>query len=59
MTSIQVKDFEATLVRFIEEYELPWEVKRLIVEDIYRDVTNRANNEILEQAQERESKETK
>lgn len=58
MTSIEIKDFSATLEKFINEYDLPWEVKRLVVEDIYRDVTNRANNELLEQAKERESKQS-
>lgn len=58
MTSIEIKDFSATLEKFINEYDLPWEVKRLVVEDICRKVTNQANNELLEQAKERESKQS-
>ena len=59
MNSIEVKDFEVTLARFIDEYNLPWEVKRLVIADILNQATQKANSEILQQAQERESKETK
>ena len=59
MNSIEVKDFEVTLTRFIDEYNLPWEVKRLVIADIFNQATQKANSEILQQAQERESKETK
>lgn len=59
MNSIEVKEFEGTLTRFIDEYNLPWEVKRLVIMDILNQATQKANSEILQQAQERESKETK
>lgn len=54
MKSIDVKDFDFTLRKFIEGYDLPVEVKRLVIKDIYNDITVQANDECMVQAKERE-----
>ena len=55
MTSIEIKDFEATLRNFINDYELPAEVKRYVLKDILLDVTRASQEEMIAQAQERDS----
>lgn len=54
MNSIDVKDFQFTITNFIDKFELPYEVKRLVLKEILEDVTAKANNELLLQAKERE-----
>lgn len=56
MNSLTVKDFEHTLQKFIDEYELPYEVKRLVLSDIYNDICVKAHNELIMEATEREAK---
>ncbi len=57
MSSINVKDFEFTINNFIDRYDLDWETKRLALKEIYDNVAIKANNEIMQQAAEREAKE--
>lgn len=59
MDSIQVKDFEVTILNFVSGYDLPMEVKRLALKEIYDQVSTLANTEMLEQAKSREEKESK
>jgi len=56
MNSIEIKDFEVTLQKFIKEYDLPSEVKRLVIKEIYDQLVIESNNEMIQQAKERESK---
>lgn len=54
MNSIKVKDFEFTLTKFIKDYDLPMEVKRLVLKEIYDDINEEATKECIDQAKERE-----
>lgn len=54
--SIDIKDFEVTLRNFIDGYDLAWEIKSLVLERLLNESTKRSNDEILQQAQERENK---
>lgn len=54
MKSIEIKDFDFTLRKFINDYDLPAEVKRLVLKEIYGDISAMANEECLKEAQERE-----
>lgn len=56
MTSIEVKDFQFTIMNFIKDYKLPAEVKRLALKEIYEEVAEMAHNEMYAQAAEREAK---
>lgn len=55
MNSIEIKDFENTLRNFINDYNLPAEVKRYVLKDILLDVTRASQEEMIVQAQERDS----
>ena len=59
MKSIDVKDFEVTILNFVNGYDLPMEVKRLALKEIYEQVNASANVEMAEQIKEREVKEKK
>ena len=54
--SIDIKDFEVTLHNFIDGYDLAWEIKALVLERLLNESTKQSNDEILQQAQERENK---
>ena len=56
MKSINVADFTNTIRKFINEYDLPCEVKRLAVNEVYTELAKVACDEIYSQALERESK---
>ena len=55
MDSIKVADFSNTITNFIQDYDLPYEAKRLALKEVYEDVQKRAQAEILEQARQREA----
>lgn len=55
MDSIKVADFSNTITNFIQDYDLPYEVKRLALKEIYEETQKRAQVEILEQAKQREA----
>ena len=56
MNSIDVKDFQLTLTNFISKYDLPWEVKRLALKEVYDETVQKANAEVLTEAGNRENK---
>ena len=53
MDSIKVRDFTATLENFINNYDLPAEVKRLALFEIYANVKAKADAELYQEAAER------
>lgn len=56
MSSIETKDFEVTLTKFIDGYNLiDWETKRLALLEIYYKVEAKANAEIMQGAADREA----
>ena len=57
--SIDIKDFEVTLRNFIDGYDLAWEIKSLVLERLLNESVKNSNDEILQQAKERESEENK
>lgn len=59
MNSLQIKEFDLTLRKFISEYELPNEAKRYVIKDILADVTMFAQSEIEEQIRERDEEKKK
>ena len=56
MNSIEIKDFSYTLKKYILEYNLPAEVKRLVLKELYEDITALSQEESINQAKEREDK---
>lgn len=56
MKSVNIADFQLTLRNFISNYDLPEEVKRLALKEIYDEQKQKAEAEILSEATEREMK---
>lgn len=56
MDNIKVLEFENALDKFIGEYDLPSEVKRLVLKELYDKVCLLSKNESLLQLQTREAK---
>ena len=54
MKSLDIIDFELSIKKFVQDYDLPAEVKRMVIKNIYEEVTNLAQQEVLQQAQERD-----
>ncbi len=52
MESIQVRKFQMALQAYIGEYDLPAEVKRLVIKEIYEQVSLEAAQEIARQQSE-------
>lgn len=59
MTSLDVIEFELTIKRFVQDYDLPTEVKRMVLKNIYDETTQLAQEEVLQQIKDREEKEKK
>lgn len=55
MDSLSIMEFKVTLVNYINAQELPAEVKRMVLKDIYADVQAQANAEAQEQLNQREA----
>lgn len=46
MSNLEIRKFHQTIKSFVDEFELPAEVKRICIKDILNDLENVANNEI-------------
>lgn len=55
--SIDIEDFEVTLRNFIDGYDLAWKIKALVLERLLNEAVKRSDDEILQQAKERDAKE--
>lgn len=56
---LEIREFREGLIIFINKYELPMEIKRLVVKEVYRDISNAADGVIKKQAELRNQKEDK
>ncbi len=56
---LEIREFREGLIIFINKYELPMEIKRLVVKEVYGDIDDAANGVIKEQAKSRNQKEDK
>ena len=54
---LQIREFQNTVEVFIQNFDLPIEVKRLAMQEIMERITKNANNEIKFQILEREEAE--
>lgn len=55
MKSLDVVEFKLTLQRFIREYDLPTEVKRLVLNEILQEINLKTQREVQEEVNEREA----
>lgn len=56
---LEIREFREGLIIFINKYELPIEIKRLVVKEVYGDISDAANGIIKEQAKSRSQKKDK
>lgn len=54
MKSIDILTTKKSIEDYLETVEMPWELKRMILKDIYINVERKAYEESLKEAQERE-----
>ena len=57
MNSLQIFEFKETIKRYINEQDIPAEIKRMCLVEVLEDIRGEAQKEIISLAQERESKE--
>lgn len=55
MKSIDIVQFKCDLTNYINTAELPAEVKRMVISDIYKQITEEARQEIAKQIEEKEN----
>lgn len=55
MKSIDIVQFKCDLTNYINTSELPAEVKRMVISDIYKQVSEEAKREITKQIEEKEN----
>lgn len=55
MKSIDIAQFRCDLTNYIKTAELPAEVKRMVISDIYKQITEEARQEIAKQIEEKEN----
>ena len=53
MSSIKVRDFSMTIENYIDTFDLPMEVKRLALLEVYQKTKEKADSEIYKEALER------
>lgn len=53
MSSIKVRDFSMTIENYIDTFDLPMEVKRLALLEVYQKTKEKADKEIYKEALER------
>lgn len=53
MSSIKVRDFSMTIENYIDTFDLPMEVKRLALLEVYQKTKEKAQSEIYKEALER------
>lgn len=54
---LEIREFREGLIIFINRFELPMEIKRLVVKEVYGDIDDAANGVIKKQAELRNQKE--
>lgn len=52
---LKIREFQAALEKYVDNSDIPAEVKRLIIADLLRKVEEKANTDIVAQFAERES----
>ena len=52
-----IRIFQESLIKFINEQQLPWEVMRLVLSDVYELVAKKANETIEQQLLEKQQEE--
>ena len=55
MNSLEIVEFKLTIQKYVRETDLPWEVKRLVFNEVLQEVNLRTQREVQEQANEREA----
>lgn len=56
MTSLMIMEFRAALENYIAEQDLPAEVKRMVLKDIYEDLAKLSKEDAMRELNEREAK---
>lgn len=54
---LDIREFRATIEAYVSKSELPWEVKRLCLQEILVSATNEANERIRVQLEKRKEEE--
>lgn len=59
--NLRIREFKFSIENYIEKTELPIEVKRMVIKEIYENISSLANEEISKEIEirEKEEKETK
>lgn len=57
--NLKIREFELTLESYINNYDLPEEVKRLAIKEIYEKISAKANNSMASEIEERDKTERK
>lgn len=57
MNNLSIVDFRFTIEKFIREYDLPIECKRMVVKEVYDNLKAEAESTIYREVEERERKE--
>lgn len=55
--NLKIKEFKIALSNYINEMDLPEEVKRMVLKEIYDEIEKKANDAILLELNKRESQE--
>lgn len=53
---LKIREFQTALEKYVDNTDIPSEVKRIIIADLLRKVEEKANTDIVAQFAERESK---
>lgn len=55
--NLKIREFKLSIENYIEKTELPTEVKRMVVKEIYENIFSLANEEISKELESREKEE--
>lgn len=55
--NLKIREFKLSIENYIEKTELPTEVKRMVIKEIYENISSLANEEISKEIEIREKEE--
>lgn len=56
--NLKIREFKISIEQYIESTEIPWEVKRMVLKDIFESVSQKADKMILQEIEERDKEES-
>lgn len=55
--NLKIREFALSLEKYVESADIPWEVKKMVLKDMYETAKEKADQAVLEEIEERDAAE--